>query len=231
MRHRGDQQPAVLAADDRLGDLQLEHVPRRRSVFRCASTSSSRRTGSTAASSGRTLDYGGPNVIPQFSTTNHNTQYAFQVNHTHVFSPNTLNEAIFASNRIEGFIGETGDFTIPNIGVTGLSVGYGVGFAQGNFIQHNYQWRDVLTHVRGAHVLKFGYRGLVRRRRRAVSGAVVASEFRVRQSAEARPGCARARRAASCTTRLPASSSSGNGTRRRERGACSSRTRGRPGAI
>jgi hypothetical protein len=105
------------------------------------------------------LNYGGPNVIPQFSTTNHNTQYAFQLNHTHVFSPNTLNEAIFASNRIEGFIGETGDFTIPNINVTGQSVGYGVGFAQGNFIQHNYQWRDVLTHVRGAHVLKFGIEG------------------------------------------------------------------------
>ena len=54
-----------------------------------------------------------------------------------MFSPNTLNEVIFASNRIEGFIGETGDFTIPNIGVTGVSTGYGVGFAQGNFIQHN----------------------------------------------------------------------------------------------
>jgi hypothetical protein len=106
-----------------------------------------------------TLNYGGPSVIPQFSTTNHNTQYAIQVNYTHVFSPSTLNEVIFASNRIEGFIGETGDFTIPNISVTGQSVGYGVGFAQGNFIQHNYQWRDVLTHVRGAHVLKFGYEG------------------------------------------------------------------------
>ena len=105
------------------------------------------------------LNYGGPNVIPQFSTTNHNTQYAFQLNHTHVFSPSTLNEVIFASNRIEGFIGETGDFTIPNIGVTGVSTGYGVGFAQGNFIQHTYQWRDVLTHVRGSHVLKFGYEG------------------------------------------------------------------------
>jgi hypothetical protein len=105
------------------------------------------------------LDYGGPNVIPQFSTTNHNTQYAVQLNYTHVFGPRTLNEAIFASNRVEGFIGETGDFTIPNISVTGLNVGYGVGFAQGNFIQHNYQWRDVLTHVRGAHVLKFGYEG------------------------------------------------------------------------
>ncbi len=105
------------------------------------------------------LNYGGPAVIPQFSTTNHNTQQALQVNYTHIFSSSTLNEAIFAQNRIEGFIGETGDFTIPAISVTGLSVGYGVGFAQGNFIQHNYHWRDVLTHVRGAHVLKFGYEG------------------------------------------------------------------------
>ena len=96
------------------------------------------------------LHYGGPAVIPQFSTTNHNTQQALQVNYTHVFSPSTLNEAIFAQNRIEGFIGETGDFTIPSITVTGLSPGFGVGFAQGDFIQHNYHWRDVLTHVRGA---------------------------------------------------------------------------------
>ena len=148
----------MLAADDRFGDLQLELVPRRRPVFRPRRQALRERP--LYGSFFRTLlDYGGPNVIPQFSTTNHNTQYAIQVNYTHVFSPNTLNEAIFASNRIEGFIGETGDFTIPNITVTGLSVGYGVGFAQGNFIQHNYQWRDVLTHVRGAHVLKFGYEG------------------------------------------------------------------------
>ncbi len=105
------------------------------------------------------LHYGGPAVIPQFSTTNHTTQQAFQINYTHIFSPSTLNETIFAQNRIEGVQGETGDFTIPSISVTGLSVGYGVGFAQGDFIQHNYHWRDVLTHVRGAHVLKFGYEG------------------------------------------------------------------------
>ena len=36
---------------------------------------------------------------------------------------------------------------------------FGVGFAQGDFIQHNYHWRDVLTHVKGAHTLKFGYEG------------------------------------------------------------------------
>ena len=105
------------------------------------------------------LSYGGPASIPQFATTNHTWQRAFQVNWTHTFSPTTLNEVIFNGNRIEGKLGETGDFTIPNIGVTGQNVGYGVGFAQGDFIQHNYHWRDVLTHVRGAHVLKVGYEG------------------------------------------------------------------------
>jgi len=101
-----------------------------------------------------------PNVIPQFSTTNNYWQRALQVNWTHDFSPTTLNEAIFAQNRIEGKNGETGDFSIPGIGVTGQSVGYGVGFAQGDFIQHNYHWRDVLTHVHGAHVIKVGVEGL-----------------------------------------------------------------------
>jgi len=105
------------------------------------------------------LNYGGPNVIPQFSTRNDNWERAFQVNWTHTFSPTTLNEVIFAQNRIEGKIGETGDFTIPGITVTGQNVGYGVGFAQGDFIQHNYHWRDVLTHVHGAHVIKVGYEG------------------------------------------------------------------------
>ena len=105
------------------------------------------------------LHNGGPAIIPQFSTTNHTVERAFQVNWTHTFNPTTLNEVIFAGNRIEGFLAETGDFTIPNISVSGQSVGYGVGFAQGDFIQHNYHWRDVLTHVRGAHVLKVGYEG------------------------------------------------------------------------
>jgi len=100
-----------------------------------------------------------PNVIPQFSTTNNYWQRAVQVSWTHDFSPYTLNEVIFAQNRIEGKLGETGDFTIPGITVTGQSVPYGVGFAQGDFIQHNYHWRDVLTHVQGAHVLKVGYEG------------------------------------------------------------------------
>ena len=98
-------------------------------------------------------------VIPQFATTNNYWQRALEVNWTHTFNPTTLNEAIFAQNRVEGKLDETGDFTIPGIGVTGQSVGYGLGFAQGDFIQHNYHWRDVLTHIHGAHVVKIGYDG------------------------------------------------------------------------
>ena len=105
------------------------------------------------------LGFGGPAAIPQFSTTNNTWERAFQVNWTHTFSPTLLNEAIFAQNRIEGKLDETGDFTIPGIGVTGQSLGYGLGFSQGDFIQHNYHWRDVLSKIRGAHVLKVGYEG------------------------------------------------------------------------
>ena len=52
---------------------------------------------------------------------------------------------------------------MPSVSVNGINVdsgqAFGVGFAQGDFIQHNYHWRDVLTHVKGAHTLKFGYEG------------------------------------------------------------------------
>lgn len=110
------------------------------------------------------LNYGAASAIPQFSALNTNWQRALQVNWTHTFSPTTLNEAIFAANRVEGVLGSGAqDYTVPSIAVQGISTeagqAYGVGFAQGDFIQHNYHWRDVLTHVRGTHTLKFGYEG------------------------------------------------------------------------
>jgi hypothetical protein len=105
------------------------------------------------------LGYGGSAPIPQFTSSNNTWERAFQVNWTHTFSPTLLNEAVFAQNRIEGKLNETGDFTVPTVNVTGQNLGYGLGFAQGDFIQHNYHWRDVLTNVRGAHVIKVGYDG------------------------------------------------------------------------
>ncbi|MGH9350902.1 MAG: carboxypeptidase regulatory-like domain-containing protein [Terriglobia bacterium] len=105
-----------------------------------------------------TLNTGGGAIRPQFITTNNTYQRALQINETHTFSPTTLNEAIFGVNRVEGLTPNTGLFKIPVINVVGMA-GFGSGFAHGDFIQHNYHWRDVLTNIRGAHTLRFGYEG------------------------------------------------------------------------
>ncbi len=102
--------------------------------------------------------------MPDFSALNNTWQLGFQGTWTHTFSPNTLNEGTFGYNKVEGVLGSGAkDYTVPSISVNGINAdsgqAYGVGFAQGDFIQHNYHWRDVLTHVRGTHTLKFGYEG------------------------------------------------------------------------
>ncbi len=107
---------------------------------------------------------GAPSAMPQFSALNNTWQVAGQASWTHTFSPSTLNDFTAGQSRVEGVLG-TGakDYTVPSISVNGINVdsgqAFGVGFAQGDFIQHNYHWRDVLTHVHGAHTLKFGYEG------------------------------------------------------------------------
>src|SRR5580658_5840264 len=111
------------------------------------------------------LTYGAPGAIPQFSAANNqNWEYAVQFNETHTFNPNTLNEALFGVSRVEGTLGSGAQvYTVPNISVGGVNTengeAFGAGFAQGDFIQKNYHWRDVLTHVQGAHTLKFGVEG------------------------------------------------------------------------
>lgn len=110
------------------------------------------------------LDTGAASPMPQFSALNHTWQVAGQAAWTHTFSLNTLNEATAGISRVEGVLGSGAkDYTVPSISVNGINAdggqAYGVGFAQGDFIQHNWHWRDVLTHVRGTHTLKFGYEG------------------------------------------------------------------------
>ncbi|MGA8311128.1 MAG: TonB-dependent receptor, partial [Terriglobales bacterium] len=110
------------------------------------------------------LTSGAASAMPQFSALNPTWQIAGQLNWTHTFSPTTLNDASAGMSRVEGLLGSGAkDYTVPSITVNGINVdsnqAFGVGFAQGDFIQHNYHWRDVLTHVKGAHTLKFGYEG------------------------------------------------------------------------
>jgi len=106
-----------------------------------------------------TLQTGGPAVRPAFDTSDYYVTDSLQINETHTFSASLLNEAGFGYNKVQGVNEATGNFIVPSISVTSQSVGFGIGFAQGDFIQHNYHWRDVLTMVAGAHSLKFGYEG------------------------------------------------------------------------
>lgn len=106
-----------------------------------------------------TISNGGPAIRPAFSTTNADYGASIQVNETHTFSASMLNEASFGYNRIEGFNNKTGSFTVPIVNVSQLGVGFGNGFAQGDFIQHSYHWRDVLTKIHGGHSFKIGYEG------------------------------------------------------------------------
>jgi Carboxypeptidase regulatory-like domain/TonB dependent receptor len=107
---------------------------------------------------------GAPSAMPQFSALNNTWQVAGQATWTHTFSPTLLNDFTIGTSRVEGVLGSGAkDYTVPSVSVNGINVdsgqAFGVGFAQGDFIQHNYHWRDVLTHVKGAHTLKFGYEG------------------------------------------------------------------------
>jgi hypothetical protein len=106
-----------------------------------------------------TLSTGGPAVRPAFTSSNSFVADSLQVNEVHTLTPNILNEAVFGYLKVQGIANKTGDFSIPSVNVAGQGVGFGVGFAQGNFIQHNNHWRDVLTSIRGSHTLRFGYEG------------------------------------------------------------------------
>ncbi len=106
-----------------------------------------------------THDDQSPSIRTGFDSTNRYTSTSLQLNETHTFSSRTLNEAMFGLARVEGFCCRTTHHTVPSVSVVGMGAGFGVGFADGDFIQHNYRWRDVLTMVRGTHTFKFGYDG------------------------------------------------------------------------
>ncbi len=107
-----------------------------------------------------TLKSNGPNPRAAFKTTNKFFEWAIQANETHTFSSNTLNEAAFTADRIEGITPATGLFNVPVVNVNGVGAGYGDGFAQGDFIQHNYHWRDMLTHLVDNHDIQVGFSGM-----------------------------------------------------------------------
>jgi hypothetical protein len=93
------------------------------------------------------------------STLNFMNNWYVQGDWTHTFNSRLLNEAAFAPSVVGGSNGEDGNFKIPQINVLKQSVGWTSGFGPGQFESREYNWKDVLSVVRGSHTLKLGVNG------------------------------------------------------------------------
>jgi len=90
---------------------------------------------------------------PFFENNSERYVNAFQANYTRAMRPTLINEFAVSGNRVQGFNGFDSKLRIPTINVAGW---LGMGVGGGLFVQNNWNWRDVLTWVKGSHSLKFG---------------------------------------------------------------------------
>jgi hypothetical protein len=85
-----------------------------------------------------------------------------QIDFTHTWNANLLVEGGFAFASVGGANGQDANLAVPDIGVTaGNLVGFpvGGGWGPGEYRGPNYNWRGVLSWVRGKHTVRFGYDG------------------------------------------------------------------------
>jgi Carboxypeptidase regulatory-like domain len=90
-----------------------------------------------------------------------------QIDFTHSWSANLLVEGAFAFASVGGANGQSANLAVPNITVNASSSGtpglvgfpVGGGWGPGEYRGPNYNWRGVLSYVRGRHTLRFGYDG------------------------------------------------------------------------
>ena len=90
---------------------------------------------------------------PALNNTSSRFVNGFQANYTHTFTPTLLNEFGVSGNRVQGFNGPDARLRVPQITITGST---GIGVSGGLFVQNNWNWRDVVTWVRGSHSVKVG---------------------------------------------------------------------------
>src|SRR5579863_1371343 len=84
-----------------------------------------------------------------------------QIDFTHTFNTSLLWESSFAFASVGGANGQSANLAVPNVSVTGNLTGFSVGggWGPGEYRGPMYNWRSVLSWVRGKHTLKFGYDG------------------------------------------------------------------------
>ncbi len=100
---------------------------------------------------------------PAFNSVTGTFSSLYSINYTHVFSPSLLNEAAFGYKRVSG-ARNAPEPAVPELALNNkYGVGangnpaFGGGFGPGNFAQHQYTWRDVVTFVRGRHDIRAGF--------------------------------------------------------------------------
>ena len=99
-------------------------------------------------------------IRPAFDRPRTDTTHFASLNHTHIFSPNFINEARFGFLRTYGLLSDPPHPEIPTITVPQIQ-GWTLGIFPYGFFQNNYQFKDVLSIIHGGHLLKAG--GEIRR--------------------------------------------------------------------
>src|SRR5215510_7323737 len=102
------------------------------------------------------VTFGTPSVYPDFTTVQPQYTNYGNLSHTHIFSPNLLNEMAFGATRAYGEA-PLANGHIPLLNVPGIAA-YGTGFSDATFIQNNFEWREMMSYNRGSHRFKFGFR-------------------------------------------------------------------------
>jgi hypothetical protein len=98
--------------------------------------------------------FGTPDVYPDFNTISPTNGMQFNSNWARSLSPNMLNEAQFSWVRVYGNL-PLNRPDVPGIQVTGIER-YQTTWGPNDFVQNNFEWRDVVTWTRGTHTMKLG---------------------------------------------------------------------------
>ncbi len=100
--------------------------------------------------------FGAPFVYPAFNTLEPTYSMHFALGWVHVTKGGFVNELGFATTRPFGSA-KVNHPEVPGISVQGIE-GYQTGWGPNEFVQNNFEWRDVASFTHGSHNLKIGGR-------------------------------------------------------------------------
>jgi len=98
--------------------------------------------------------FGTPDVYPDFNVISPTNSTHLNANWTKLFSSSLMNEVAFSWVRVYGDL-PLNRPDVPGINVTGIER-YQTNWGPNDFVQNNFEFRDVVTWTRGAHSMKFG---------------------------------------------------------------------------